>query len=60
MRALPRLGTSSSSEPLPWLTSFGRTALKSEENSTSPFFRFTALPRSTMRWLCAFATGSEK
>ncbi len=35
-------------------------AMKSEENSTSPFFRFTAWLRSTMRWLCGLATGSEK
>ena len=39
---------------------FGRTAMKSEENSTSPSFRLTALLRSTMRWLCGLATGREK
>ena len=43
MRLLPRLGTSRIIEPLPLLTSLGRTTTKSAENSTSPSFRLIAL-----------------
>ena len=38
---------------------FRTDGMKSEENSTSPSFRLTALLRSTMRWLCGLARGGR-
>ena len=60
MRDCPRFGFSRIIEPLLLRGSFGRIATKSAENSTSPFFRLTALRRSTIRWLWGLLTETEK
>ena len=59
-RPRPRFGTSRIMEPLLLFESLGRTAMKAEENSTSPSLRLTALARSTICLLCGLAMGSEK